>query len=362
MMGTRPKLSVYWAAGCGGCEIAITNLHECLLDISAAVDFVFCPCLLDTKKRDVEAMPDGSITITLFNGAIRTDENVEMAHLLRRKSQLLVAFGACAYQGGVPGLSNLAAGAEEHLQTIYLQGPTLDNPQRTVPGRSPARDGQPDLPAFHDRVRPLAAVVDVDYVMPGCPPEPHQVWAVLDAVIRGVELPPKGSVLGAGASSVCDECPRERGDKKISQLKRTWQVAADPTRCLLEQGLLCAGIATRSGCGALCPQVQMPCIGCYGPPAGVLDQGGKLCSALGSMIDIEPLKRLPESELAAHIDQLLDAMPDLAGCFYAFGLPGSTLTAAATTATAAATTATTTATAATGRGTTADRPGGGGTP
>src|SRR5690242_9073197 len=81
VMSDKPKLAMYWAASCGGCEIAVVNLHEKLLDVDAAFDFMFCPCLMDTKKKDIEAMPDKSIAITLFNGAIRTDENAEMAHL-----------------------------------------------------------------------------------------------------------------------------------------------------------------------------------------------------------------------------------------------------------------------------------------
>src|SRR5579862_5520025 len=104
-MSPKPKLSIYWASSCGGCEVAVVNLHEMILDIDSYFDFVFCPCLLDAKRKDVEAMADRSIAITLFNGAIRTEENEEMAHLLRRKSQLLIAYGACSSHGGIPALS-----------------------------------------------------------------------------------------------------------------------------------------------------------------------------------------------------------------------------------------------------------------
>ena len=95
-MAAKPKLAMYWASSCGGCEVALVNLNEKLLAVDAHFDFVFCPCLLDTKISDIEALPDRSLAITLFNGAIRTSENEEMAHLLRRKSELLIAFGACS--------------------------------------------------------------------------------------------------------------------------------------------------------------------------------------------------------------------------------------------------------------------------
>ena len=41
------------------------------------------------------------VDLALVNGALRLDEQVEWARLLRRKARLLVAFGACAHTGGV---------------------------------------------------------------------------------------------------------------------------------------------------------------------------------------------------------------------------------------------------------------------
>ena len=117
-MPEKPKLSLYWSASCGGCEIAVANIHEKLLDVDSFFDFMFCPCLIDTKKSDIENLPDNGILLTLFNGAIRTEENEEMAHLLRKKSQVMVAFGSCAYEGCIPALGNLYTG-EQILDTVY---------------------------------------------------------------------------------------------------------------------------------------------------------------------------------------------------------------------------------------------------
>src|SRR5579872_486742 len=103
----KPKLSMYWASSCGGCEISLVNLHERILELDQNFDLAFCPCLMDTKRKDVEAWPDRGIAITFFNGAIRTAENEKMAHLMRAKSELLVAFGSCSGAGGIPALSNL---------------------------------------------------------------------------------------------------------------------------------------------------------------------------------------------------------------------------------------------------------------
>jgi F420-non-reducing hydrogenase small subunit len=317
---------MYWASSCGGCEISLVNIHEHLLDVAAHFDFVFCPCLLDTKTRDIEAMADGEMLITFFNGALRTSENVEMAHLLRRKSQLLIAYGSCASEGCIPALANLSS-KQSLFDTVYGPGPSIDNPAHVVPApETPIPEGTPlRLPVFNDRVQTLAQAVDVDYVIPGCPPESHQVWAVIEHVIQGKPLPAKGSVLGAGDKTVCDECKRVKQEKKVTRFYRTYEIIPDPEQCLLEQGLVCMGIATRSGCGGLCPDVNMPCIGCYGPAAGVKDQGARMIGALGAIIDVKPMTEMGEGRLAAHLAHVLDGIPDLAGTLYKFSMAGSLL-------------------------------------
>ena len=328
-MAEKPKLAIYWAASCGGCEIAVVNLNEKILDVDANFDFMFCPCLLDTKYKDIEALPDKDILITLFNGAIRTEENEHIAHLLRKKSQLLIAFGSCSYEGCIPGLANLHD-REDILKTVYLDNPSIDNPSGIIPQpETDVPEGRLHIPAFYNKVKTLSQVVDVDYFIPGCPPEPERIWDVVSAVVEilntGSPLPPKGTILGAGKSSVCDECERKKEDKKIKAFRRTYEFIPDREQCLLEQGLICMGIATRDGCGALCPKVNMPCTGCYGPPEGVLDQGAKMVAALGSIIDIGDIKGVQEGEINKRIDEVMDSIPDFAGTFYKYSLPGSIL-------------------------------------
>jgi F420-non-reducing hydrogenase small subunit len=319
-MVDKPKISMYWSAACGGCEISLANIHEALLDVDANFELAFSPCLVDGKKKDVEAMKDGEMLITFFNGAIRTSENEEMAHLLRKKSQILIAYGACAKEGGIPALSNLSS-KESHFDNIYLDNPSVDNPYSVVPKpETKVEEGTLTIPKFYDRVKTLAQVVNVDYFMPGCPPEPEQLINVVTAVIKGVALPPKGSVIGAGNSTVCEECNREKSDKKITKLYRTYEIIPEPDKCLLEQGIVCMGIATRSGCGGLCPEVNMPCTGCYGTPQGVTDQGAKMVAALGSIIDIEDLKGVDEDKIPERINSILDAIPDFTGTFYKYSL------------------------------------------
>ncbi len=176
-------------------------------------------------------------------------------------------------------------------------------------------EGELTLPKFYDTVRTLAQVVPVEYFIPGCPPVKEQVEAVIQAVVEG-NLPAPGSVVGASDKTVCDNCTRIREEKRIHNFYRPYQIVPDPSRCLLEQGIICAGPATRGGCGAPCVSVNMPCRGCYGPPPNVVDQGGKLLSALASIID---------SQDPAEIERVANAIPDVLGTCYLFGLPASLL-------------------------------------
>ncbi len=318
----KPKFAMYWAASCGGCEIAVLNIHEKILDVDANFDVVFWPVAVDTKYKDVEAMEDGSILLTLFNGGIRNDENEHLAKLLRQKSKILVAFGSCACEGCIPGLANLSH-AGEIVHTAFNTLST-DNPNEIYPRTSfDVPEGELTIPKIAPVLRPLDLVVDVDYYMPGCPPESHQIAAVVDLVVKVVKgeakLPPKGSVIGAGDSTVCDECPRTRNVKSIKEFKRIQDIApVDPDLCLLEQGIPCNGPATRSGCNARCPGVGAQCIGCYGPAEGVVDYGARLITAFSSVIDATT----PEE-----IDRILDGIPDPTGQMYRFNLAGSLLKA-----------------------------------
>ncbi len=318
----KPKFAMYWAASCGGCEIAVLNTHEKILDVDANFEVVFWPVAMDAKYKDVEAMPDRSILLTLFNGGIRTTENAELAHLMRQKSQILVAFGSCACEGCIPGLANLS-NKQALFDTVY-NSPSTTNSQETRPQPETAvPEGTLKIPYFYPVLKTLDQVVDVDYYIPGCPPESHQISAVIDLVIQVVQgkalLPAKGATIGAGESTVCDECPRQRNIKAIKKFTRIQELkVVDPALCLLEQGIPCNGPATRSGCGALCPQAGAQCIGCYGPAAGVIDYGARLMTAFASVID---------STDPQEIDAILDGLVDPAGQFYRFNLASSLLRA-----------------------------------
>jgi F420-non-reducing hydrogenase small subunit len=310
----KPKLALYWAASCGGCEIAVLEINEKILEVANNFEIVFWPVAIDSKYADVEAMEDGSIDVCLFNGGIRNEEGERIARLLRRKSKVMVAYGSCACEGCIPALINLNS-REAMFERAYLEAQSVDNPQKTVPlTRNEVSEGEIELPKMYQQVYRLKDIVPVEYFIPGCPPVADMTWAAINAIITG-QLPPAGSVI-AGDKTVCETCPMKRDVKKITAIHRPHEVIPDKEICLLEQGIICMGPATRSGCGALCPTIYMPCRGCYGPPIDVLDQGLKMVSALGSVIETND----PEE-----MEKIVEQIEDPAGTFYRFGMAGSLL-------------------------------------
>jgi len=68
-------------------------------------------------------------------------------------------------------------------------------------------------------------------------------------------------------------------------------------RCLMEQGILCHGPATRSGCGGSvgtprCIRAYMPCEGCFGPLSDTANPMVDMMGALSS-IGLDP-KQIPD--------------------------------------------------------------------
>ena len=310
----KPKIALYWAAACGGCDVAVLDTNEKILDIANLTDIVFWPIALDFKYHHVEEMADGAIDLCLFNGAVRNSEQEEIAKLLRAKSKVMVAFGACACFGGIPALANFTT-RDEIFERVYIESPSSANKNRTFPQTlTRVEEGELEIPEMFDTVMTLAQVVDVEYFIPGCPPPVDIILKVVDLFARG-QLPPVGSII-ASEKTCCDECERIKEEKKIDRIWRPHQIIPDPKKCLLEQGIICCGPATRGGCGLRCVKANMPCRGCFGPPPEVIDQGAKLISAIASIY---------QGDGDDGIDRMLAEIVDPAGTFYRFGMAASLL-------------------------------------
>lgn len=324
------KLAIYWAAACGGCDVSLLDTHERLLTIGDMADIVMWPIASDGKEKDIAAMEDGSITVSIISGAIRNSENEHMVKLLRQKSAIVVSYGTCAVFGGSPALANLVTGgADEILDYVYTKTPSSASYQNEYHKDKPvipqtsyqAPEGELTIPMLYDTVKTLDQVIDVDYSIPGCPPLPESISqllkAVEDFVYNGVPLPPKGTEIGVTTRTLCEECPRHKENRRITAIKEPHEVDIEEGVCLMDQGILCLGPATIGGCGARCTRVGQPCRGCYGPSPDVQEQGASMFTAVASLFPV-----LDEDPTCSEdeIIKIMSTIKDPLGYFYAFTL------------------------------------------
>ena len=275
------KVAQEWFAICGGCEVTVLDVGEPLLDLLPELEFVHMPVIMDHKlfgqtgENSTADIPEADVGI--ITGGIRNEENRHLAELMRSRVKFLIAMGSCACYGGIPAMANQFA-LEDLYERVYRGNSTTDS------GETP----KGAVPALLDRVYAVDEVVKVDLKLPGCPTTPDMfAGAVLHLL--------KGTPFALEEKSVCDQCPTLREKKSVAALKRPLEPiegAGEPletVRCLMEQGFLCQGPATRAGCGGMdggaprCIKAYMPCRGCYGP---VRDDANPMVDMMGALSTI----------------------------------------------------------------------------
>ncbi len=169
----RLRIATIWLGGCSGCHMSLLDLDEWLIELAARADLVYSP-IADAKRFP----PD--VDITLIEGAIASDEHLELAQIARRQSKIIVSFGDCAVTGNVTALRNPLGSAKSVLQQVYIDH---GDPGGVIPH-------EPGIvPVLLDRVVPVHHVITVDYYLPGCPPPAPRIRALLESLITGVEQP-----------------------------------------------------------------------------------------------------------------------------------------------------------------------------
>jgi F420-non-reducing hydrogenase small subunit len=288
------RVAEEWLNSCSGCEISLVDLGERLLDVLRLVEFVHMPVLMDHKYYG--QLGDGAridipeADVGIITGGLRNEEHLEVARVMRERCGLIIALGTCATHGGIPALANSFTN-EAVLERYY-------STETTDAGKPRPKEG---LPPLLDAVYALDEKIKVDVYLPGCPPHPDQVFALLSGLLTGgpEPLPEK---------SVCDFCPTVRkGKGQVKRLRRflqapEWGAPGEPldkTRCLLEQGFLCMGPVTRGGCGGgllvpRCLKAGVPCRGCSGPVSHDGNQLLQMLNALASNgIELDSLPDYP---------------------------------------------------------------------
>jgi sulfhydrogenase subunit delta len=208
----KPKLAVYKFASCDGCQLTLLDCEDELLAIAGAVEIAY---FVEARRQ----MLPGPYDVTLVEGSITTDEELDRIREVRRQSRFLVAIGACAVAGGIQALRNWTD-VNDYIDVVYARPEYIDT---------------------LDRSRPISDFVTVDFELRGCPINKSQLLELITSLLIGRK--PR-----VPAHSVCLSC-KQQG-----------------TVCLMvAQGVPCLGPATQAGCGALCPAYNRGCYGCFGP-------------------------------------------------------------------------------------------------
>jgi sulfhydrogenase subunit delta len=201
-------VGVFELTSCEGCLLQLANKEDTLVEFLRAADFV--------AFRELSSAPRQRCQVALVEGAVTTDEQLDLVRSLRAEARVLAAVGSCACFGGVAQLKSA-------------------EPQATVCARVYG-----DAVVESGPARPLSAVVPVDVAVPGCPVAKDEIERLLRHLVLDVPFE-------ATQYPVCVECKQRY------------------TACTFDRGELCLGAITRAGCGAPCPAGGLGCWGCRGP-------------------------------------------------------------------------------------------------
>lgn len=247
MSGEKIRLNTEWLCDCGGCHVAIVDLHEKILQVLEDIQIQKCPVLTDVKDY-----PEADIGI--LTGSVRTEHDRHAAEEMRKKCKTIIAFGTCAVYGGLHG-AGLAHSKEEIMDYVYKSTPTTKTD--FVPSS--------EVTGLEHVVTPIDEVIDVDLYLPGCPPHAHFIFESLSSLVKGTE--PK-----VGQETVCAGCKRVMKKTEANTIKNGQEGVAEEDVCFLSQGYICLGSVTLDRCLAPCPNHGIMCTGCAGPTMQILSE------------------------------------------------------------------------------------------
>jgi NAD-reducing hydrogenase small subunit len=160
------KLATVWLDGCSGCHMSLLDIDTAIIPLARKIDLVYGPLV------DAQEFPE-DVDVTLVEGAVSSQDDVNKLQKVRQRSLLLVSLGDCAVTGNVPAMRN-SIPVSQLLQRIYVEGA---DEGKAVPSER--------LPALLKQARPLREFVKVDLCLPGCPPPARIIAGVLQDLVEG---------------------------------------------------------------------------------------------------------------------------------------------------------------------------------
>jgi NAD-reducing hydrogenase small subunit len=171
----KTKVATAWLGGCSGCHMSFLDMDERLIELADKIELVYSPF------ADIKEFPN-NVDITLVEGAITNSENEEMAHIIRKNSRLVIAFGDCATTGNVTAMRNPIP-LQEIQKRSYID---LADKNPRIP------DEFTCIAQLLKTAQPLHEIIKIDAWLHGCPPTADQIWFTISELLQGKipELPP----------------------------------------------------------------------------------------------------------------------------------------------------------------------------
>ena len=158
--GKKPKLAVYKFSSCDGCQLSLLDCEDELLEIADAIEIAY---FMEARRRTLS----GPYDVTLVEGSVTTEEEIEHIKEVREQSRLLVSIGACATAGGIQALRNWVD-VQDFVRTVYAT---------------------PEYIHTLDESRPISDFVNVDFELQGCPISKEQLLELVSSVVFPESLP-----------------------------------------------------------------------------------------------------------------------------------------------------------------------------
>lgn len=229
-VAARPRVVIVGLASCFGCQLQITNDEAHLLDVLGQLDLRYWQLASSAPE------PEGDVDVVVIEGAVTTEESRRCVEMWRRRARKMIAVGACAVTGGIPGMASAALDAGR--ASVYG-------------GDAPEACGDMTPP------RSVSSVVDVDFEVRSCPIDTADFIMVLERALYGSNA----LVL---SDTMCGSCKRNESG------------------CFWRAGKQCLGLVTLAGCGAKCVNLGRECNGCRGlSPHANLPAARTMVEAMG---------------------------------------------------------------------------------
>ncbi len=163
---SKLRIATIWLDGCSGCHMSLLDTDEFLLQVAEHAELVYSP-LVDNKEFP------GDVDLTLVEGAVSSEEDVEKIRTVRGRTKLLVSLGDCAVTGNVPSMRN-PFNVDCVLRRAYVENAEKsEHPPSEV------------IPRLLPEVKPVHDVVPVDLFVPGCPPPADIIKFALAELLDG---------------------------------------------------------------------------------------------------------------------------------------------------------------------------------